>query len=71
MPEMDGIQAINTIRNEFPGAKIIVLTTYGGDVQVRRALNAGARGYIFKGHQLSDTDEVVTPRRCLYNRAPS
>ena len=43
MPEMNGLDAIMTIRGEFPDAKIIVLTTYGGDVQVLRALKAGAR----------------------------
>jgi two-component system, NarL family, response regulator len=50
MPTMSGIQAIITIRNEFPNARIIVLSTYGGDVQVMRALKAGARGYVLKGH---------------------
>jgi DNA-binding NarL/FixJ family response regulator len=49
MPTMSGIQAIITIRNEFPNARIIVLSTYGGDVQVMRALKAGARGYVLKG----------------------
>lgn len=48
MPEMDGIDAINAIRGEFPEARIIVLTTYAGDVQVLRALKAGARGYLLK-----------------------
>jgi DNA-binding NarL/FixJ family response regulator len=50
MPEVDGIDAIERIRAEFPGARIIVLTTYSGDTQVLRALRAGARGYILKGH---------------------
>ena len=44
MPEMNGLDAIIAIRNEFPEAKIIVLTTYGGDVQVLRALKAGEIG---------------------------
>ena len=48
MPDMSGIDAIIAIRGEFPEAKIIVLTTYGGDVQVLRALKAGARGYLLK-----------------------
>ena len=48
MPEMSGIDAIIAIRNEFPQARIIVLTTYTGDVQVVRALKAGAQGYIIK-----------------------
>jgi DNA-binding NarL/FixJ family response regulator len=48
MPEMNGIDAIIAIRNEFPEARIIVLTTYLGDVQVLRAIKAGARGYLLK-----------------------
>jgi DNA-binding NarL/FixJ family response regulator len=50
MPKMNGVDAINRIREEFPEARIIVLTTYTGDAQVLRALKAGARGYILKGH---------------------
>jgi DNA-binding NarL/FixJ family response regulator len=50
MPGVDGIGAIGRIRDEFPEARIIVLTTYSGDTQVLRALRAGARGYILKGH---------------------
>jgi DNA-binding NarL/FixJ family response regulator len=49
MPDMDGIEAMVTIRDEFPEARIIVLTTYKGDVQVLRALKAGARAYLLKG----------------------
>jgi DNA-binding NarL/FixJ family response regulator len=48
MPEMNGLDAIIAILGEFSDAKIIVLTTYGGDVQVLRALKAGARGYLLK-----------------------
>jgi DNA-binding NarL/FixJ family response regulator len=50
MPGLNGIEAINRIQSEFPNARIIVLTTYTGDIQVLRALKAGARGYILKGH---------------------
>jgi DNA-binding NarL/FixJ family response regulator len=49
MPDMSGIDAINAIRREFPDARIIVLTTYAGDAQVKRALQAGAQGYLLKG----------------------
>ena len=49
MPEMNGIDAISAIRGEFPEARIIVLTTYAGDVQITRALKAGARAYLLKG----------------------
>src|SRR5215510_9310765 len=48
MPEMSGLDAIVAIRSEFPDARIIVLTTYAGDVQALRALQAGARGYVLK-----------------------
>ena len=48
MPELSGVDAIIAIRDEFPQARIIVLTTYTGDVQVVRALKAGAQGYLLK-----------------------
>ena len=48
MPGLNGIDAITTIRREYPQARIIVLTTYEGDVLARRALKAGAAGYILK-----------------------
>jgi DNA-binding NarL/FixJ family response regulator len=50
MPTISGIETIIAIRDESPNARIIILTTYGGDVQVMRALKAGARGYVLKGH---------------------
>jgi DNA-binding NarL/FixJ family response regulator len=50
MPGLNGIEAIIGIRSEFPNARVIVLTTYAGDVQVLRALKVGARGYILKAH---------------------
>lgn len=62
MPMMSGIETIIAIREESPNARVIVLTTYGGDVQVVRALKAGARGYILKGHvhkALLDTIRAV------------
>jgi DNA-binding NarL/FixJ family response regulator len=49
MPDMDGIDAMVAICSEFPETRIIVLTTYRGDVQVLRALKAGARAYLLKG----------------------
>ena len=48
MPEMNGLDALITIRTEFPEARIIVLTTYEGDVQILRAVKAGAQGYLLK-----------------------
>ena len=62
MPALNGIDAIIGIRSEFPNARIIVLTTYAGDVQALRAPKAGARGYILKGHvrrELLDTIRAV------------
>jgi DNA-binding NarL/FixJ family response regulator len=62
MPVLNGIEAIIGIRSQFPDARIIVLTTYGGDVQALRALKAGARGYLLKGHvrrELMDTIRIV------------
>src|SRR6476620_5278189 len=48
MPEMNGLDAMIAIRGEFADARIIVLTTYTGDVQARRAIQAGARAYLLK-----------------------
>src|ERR1043166_4495870 len=48
MPVMSGLDAMSAIRSEFPDARIIVLTSYAGDVQVSRALRRGARGYLLK-----------------------
>ena len=62
MPKANGIDAIAAIRSEWPAARIIVLTTYTGDVQVLRALKAGARAYILKGlvhRDLLDTIRAV------------
>jgi DNA-binding NarL/FixJ family response regulator len=59
MPEMNGLDAIMTIRGEFPDAKIIVLTTYSGDVQVLRALKAGARAYLLKNTLHKDLLETI------------
>jgi len=62
MPEMNGINALIAIRNEFPDAKVIVLTTYTGDVQILRALKAGAQAYLLKNtlhKELLETIRVV------------
>jgi DNA-binding NarL/FixJ family response regulator len=61
MPGLNGIEATNRILSEFPDARIIVLTTYNGDVQVLRALRAGARAYLLKGHdrELIETIHAV------------
>jgi DNA-binding NarL/FixJ family response regulator len=62
MPETDGIEALTTIRSEFPAARIVVLTTYAGDALAQRALKAGAQGYVLKGllrKELLDTIRTV------------
>lgn len=59
MPEMSGIDAIIAIRNEFPEARIIVLTTYTGDVLCQRALKAGAQAYILKANVRKDLLETI------------
>lgn len=62
MPGLNGIETVIAIRGEFSNARIIVLTTYAGDVQVLRALKAGALAYVLKGHvhrELLDTIRAV------------
>jgi DNA-binding NarL/FixJ family response regulator len=59
MPEMNGIDAIGAIRGEFPDARIIILTTHPGDVQVSRALKAGARAYLLKGMLRKELVETI------------
>ena len=48
LPDMNGIDAMIAIRTEFPEARIVILTTFEGDVEIQRALEAGARGYLLK-----------------------
>ena len=62
MPEMGGIEAITAIRDEFPEARVVVLTTYKGDMQAIRAFKAGACGYLLKSmlrKELLDTIRSV------------
>jgi len=59
MPVMGGTDAIATIRQEFPNARIIVLTTYSGDAQAVRALKAGASGYLLKNTLRKDLAETI------------
>jgi len=62
MPVMDGVEAIRTITAAFPAARILALTTYEGDADIRRALEAGARGYLLKDMLLT---EVITAIRAV------
>ena len=63
MPGMGGVEAATAIREEFPGARMIALTTYGGDEDIRRALNAGVQAYLTKDvlH-----DELLNAIRAVY-----
>jgi len=70
MPGFNGIEAINRIRSEFPDAHIIVLTTYTGDAQVVKALRAGARAYILKGHVHRELLETIRAVHAGQKRIP-
>ena len=70
MPKLNGTEAISRIRDEFPNAKIIVLTTYSGDVQVLRAIKAGARGYILKAHVGRELLEAIRSVHAGHKRIP-
>jgi len=59
MPELNGFDAMIAIRNEFPEARIVVLTTYKGDAQVLRALKAGAQGYVLKNLLHKDLVDAI------------
>jgi DNA-binding NarL/FixJ family response regulator len=59
MPEMNGLDATVAIRNEFPQARIVVLTTYPGDAQVLRALKAGAQAYLLKTALNTELRQVI------------
>jgi DNA-binding NarL/FixJ family response regulator len=71
MPEMNGIDAIGAIRGEFLDARIIVLTTHPGDVQVSRALKAGARGYLLKGMLRKELSETIRAVHAGHKRLSS
>ena len=59
MPEMNGLDALIAIRTEFPDARLIVLTTYEGDVQILRALKAGAHAYLLKSTLHSELMQTI------------
>src|SRR5215471_16508497 len=59
MPEMSGLDALIAIRNEFPEAKIVLLTTYAGDAQIVRALKAGAQAYLLKNSLHKELLETI------------
>ncbi len=62
MPEMDGVATLRAIREEFPDGRFIMLTVHGGDEDIHRALEAGAKGYLLKttsGAELTETIRAV------------
>src|SRR3984893_5613837 len=70
MPALNGIEAMIGIRAEFPHARIIILTTYTGDVQVLRALKAGARAYVLKGEVHRDLLNTIRAVHAGQKRIP-
>ncbi len=71
LPDMSGIDTMIDIRTEFSGARIIMLTTFEGDVEVQRALEAGARGYMLKSMPPKDLVEVIRQVHAGKKRVPA
>jgi DNA-binding NarL/FixJ family response regulator len=70
LPVLNGIETISQIQKEFPSARIIVLTTYSGDVQVVRAIKAGARGYLLKRQVHRELLETIRAVHAGHRRIP-
>jgi DNA-binding NarL/FixJ family response regulator len=70
LPDMNGIEALAAIRAEFPEARVVMLTTSEGDVEIHRALQAGARGYLLKSMPPSDLVEVIRQVHAGKKRIP-
>jgi DNA-binding NarL/FixJ family response regulator len=71
LPDMSGIDALIAIRTEFPEARVIMLTTFEGDVDIQRALEAGARGYMLKSMPPGNLVEVIRQVHAGKKRVPS
>lgn len=71
LPDQSGIEAMRAIRAEFPDARIIVLTTFEGDVEIQRALEGGARAYILKSMPPKELLEVIEQVHAGKKRIPS
>jgi DNA-binding NarL/FixJ family response regulator len=71
LPDLSGIDAMIAIRNEFPDARIVMLTTFEGDVEIQRALAAGARGYVLKNMPPRDLVEIVRQVHAGKKRIPA
>jgi DNA-binding NarL/FixJ family response regulator len=70
LPHMTGVEAITEIRRNFPNARIIVLTTYDGDEDIYRALQAGARGYLLKDMSGDDLMDAIRTVHAGRSRIP-
>ena len=70
LPDMSGIDAMIAIRAEFPDARIVMLTTFEGDVEIQRALAAGARGYVLKNMPPKELADVVRQVHAGKKRIP-
>ena len=70
LPDMSGVDTIVAIRAEFPDARIIMLTTFEGDVEIQRALEAGARGYMLKSMPPKDLMEGIRQVHAGKKRIP-
>jgi len=70
LPDMSGIEAMIAIRNDFPEARFIMLTTSEGDVEIQRALEAGARGYMLKSMPPKDLVEAIRQVHAGKKRIP-
>jgi DNA-binding NarL/FixJ family response regulator len=71
LPDRSGIEALIDIRAEFPEARIIMLTTFEGDVEIQRALEAGARGYVLKSMPPKELVEVIVQVHAGKKRIPT
>ena len=71
LPDMSGIDAMVAIRSEFPDARVIILTTFAGDVEIQRALQAGARAYILKSMPPKELVEVIRQVHAGKKRIPT
>jgi len=71
MPIVNGVEAITTIRREFPGARLIVLTTYDGDEDIYRSLQAGAQGYLLKDMFFEELEDAIRRVHAGSKRIPA
>src|SRR5579859_3668725 len=71
LPDMSGVDTIVAIRAEFPDARVIMLTTFEGDVEIQRALEAGARGYLLKNMPPSELVDVIRQVHAGKKRIPA